>query len=1508
MKNLLLLFVTLLLSQQLFAQTKTWTGTVNTEWNNAANWNPSGIPTSTDNVSITTATNPPVISSGSVAAKSVFINAVGASLTINSGATLTVSSDVATSTVQVFRGTLTNNGTLVVNNANSSVVSNNAALSANNNSNINNAGTMTIDGGVNFAIFMNAGAFNNQTGGTVTATGLDALRLVSAGSGFTNATGATFTGTGTSKSLFMQPGTFTNNGVMTLTGEVEMVIAGSNPTTFNNNACAKLKVTGNFFNNASVSSTNAGQIEIIGNLNNNGTFTNNGVLVASAYPTYNNRRVQINNNAAYNGVITLSTAAGTSTINGIFTDAAAMNSAGTFTAPSTFNASPSLPQGAQTLYANITLSGATSCPYTVPFAYTNTLPVFTTQPTNSPACAGATASFTVDATNASSYQWQRSVDGGSTWGNLTASSTHVGVTTTTLTINNVFSSYGTYLYRCAATGTGGVANSNSATVIVNPTTTPPSTGTITWTGAVSTDWNTPCNWSPASVPTATNDVVINNVSNDPVIGNGTIANTAYLTLNSLSILTVNAGGTLNVRGNGADGMIMNRGTLTNNGTVEVQLAGGGALTTSGIFTTNISTINNGGTLTINATSYPISNATESLLTINNNTAGSILNLTSGASGDGFYDPSSRITLTNVGTVNSNCPSNHGFSSLTNSGTFNITGNFQINTSKNVANQACGKFIISGNYTNFGFSSNAGYVQIGGQLFMSGGFNNNSVLKYSSIAGSPAVTNSNAASVIVNNSPTPIFTYGPTTYNGTVNGIFTDAAATISAGTFTAPNTFVPSIAAGSYTLYAKITPSGGACFFVVPFTYLVLPVFTTQPANTTACAPSAVSLSAMATNANSYQWQISTNSGGTWNDIAASAIYTNVTTSTLNITNTTGLNGNQYRCVAIGTAGNVNSNAATLTVIASTSTPTGTLTWTGAISTDWNLACNWSPASVPTAGNDVVIPNTTNKPTIAAGGVATAKTVEIQSSSSLTIAATASLEVFDVKTISSIAGAMHLVGTATVHNNGSLLFGQTASIAGTCIVNNGTFNNNANATINMKSANNGIDDRSGSTFNNSGNILIGVGGSISSNALFNRSVFNNNSGAEIRVENSQSGITNDNTFANNGNIRAENNPNNAIFNRTGTFSNNSSIVMGSTSSGSGLLNDATFNNNSSGEIVMGSFYNRGDTFNNFGLLSIEHTGGQLLNRATFNNKPCGKAIVKIGNILNDAMASNYTNEGLTQVVGSLNNTSPAVFTNNGTLIYGSVAGTIVSATAPSLIVNNNAASTAIFTYGGTYNGTINGIFTDVAATISAGMFTAPNTFVPAGSLPFGSQTLYAKITPSGGACFYVVPFTFVVPIPAPNFTTQPSSVSLCSSTATSFSVVATNATSYQWQISTNSGGSWANVVASSIYTNVTSTTLNVSNITGLNGNQYRCVATGGGGSTNSNAATLLVNPTNLTLTSPADDINTNAGTKQAQSISATNKLSGAANVVYRAGNAVQLNAGFEAQSGTVFTAQIGGCN
>ena len=121
-------------------------------------------------------------------------------------------------------------------------------------------------------------------------------------------------------------------------------------------------------------------------------------------------------------------------------------------------------------------------------------------------------------------------------------------------------------------------------------------------------------------------------------------------------------------------------------------------------------------------------------------------------------------------------------------TFNNSGTIDIKSGSGIAmqgatmnNLACGKILVAdGGYDNQynSTTTNAGLIYIRYDLPNTNGtFTNNGVLKYGSTTGN-AVINNQPPSVIVNNS-LPIFTYGGT-YNGTINGIFTDAAATISA--------------------------------------------------------------------------------------------------------------------------------------------------------------------------------------------------------------------------------------------------------------------------------------------------------------------------------------------------------------------------------------------------------------------------------------------------------------------------------------------------------------------------------------------------------------------------------------------------------------------------------------------------------------------------------------------------------------------------------------------------------
>jgi trimeric autotransporter adhesin len=79
---------------------------------------------------------------------------------------------------------------------------------------------------------------------------------------------------------------------------------------------------------------------------------------------------------------------------------------------------------------------------------------------------------------------------------------------------------------------------------------------------------------------------------------------------------------------------------------------------------------------------------------------------------------------------------------------------------------------------------------------------------------------------------------------------------------------------------------------------------------------------------------------------------------------------------------------------------------------------------------------------------------------------------------------------------------------------------------------------------------------------------------------------------------------------------------------------------------------------------------------------------------------------------------------------------------------------------------------------------------------------------------------------------------------------------------------------------------------------------------NQSATAFRVHPTNLTLRSPQDDVTSSTPPmrKAVQTITATNQVQSTGSVTYQAGQAVTLLPGFQAKAGSVFTAQIGGCN
>ncbi|WP_353088445.1 hypothetical protein, partial [Flavobacterium sp.] len=161
----------------------------------------------------------------------------------------------------------------------------------------------------------------------------------------------------------------------------------------------------------------------------------------------------------------------------------------------------------------------------------------------------------------------------------------------------------------------------------------------------------------------------------------------------------------------------------------------------------------------------------------------------------------------------------------------------------------------------------------------------------------------------------------------------------------------------------------------------------------------------------------------------------------------------------------------------------------------------------------------------------------------------------------------------------------------------------------------------------------------------------------------------------------------------------------------------------------------------------------------------------------------------------------------------------------------------------TFTGTATAPVVNYWQTTPTGTSTANNAATPLNVTASG--TYYVRAFNSATSCWSTgnVASSAITIVPAVNITTQPVNQSIASAQNTSFSVVATSATAYQWQVSTDNGVTWANLTNTPPYSTVTTATMNITNATfGMNGYRYRCIVSGTApcGAVNSNAGILSV--------------------------------------------------------------------
>ena len=471
-------------------------------------------------------------------------------------------------------------------------------------------------------------------------------------------------------------------------------------------------------------------------------------------------------------------------------------------------------------------------------------------------------------------------------------------------------------------------------------------------------------------------------------------------------------------------------------------------------------------------------------------------------------------------------------------------------------------------------------------------------------------------------------------------------------------------------------------------------------------------------------------------------------------------NGNSNITTNTGVVQNLNGGTFTIT------TNTGLLTtaalsstWTGCTSTDWNTSDNWQNRRIPLATDDVVIPAApANQPILGAGTTALAKSVVVQSGAVLTISSSAALA---VNGTNNVPGSTAFNNFGTIHNNGQLNLGNTASTGehGLSNSNGAIFNNNAGGTITSdRSTVAGL--QNGGTFTNAGGISIGATASVGDYGLVNFATFNN-AGGTITIHRSGLG---------------------GLDNRTGSFTNAGGIIIGATAAVGyyGLRNIATFNNQAVGTITLDrstthGLQNVAGTFTNAGGITIgaiESVGANgIQNAANFANNGC-TGIIRI--------VSNST----------IVNINPGTFTNSGTIIENATGNSNISSNS-GLVQNLN---------GGAFNITTNTGLLTTALTTNLAIAAAPAltintgqtaTLTASGAVSYlwstGETTAAISVSVAGpysvtgtiGGCTSVTSVVLTVNPPVcGTLVVSPLSTTICNGTSTMFT--ASGGTNYLW--------------------------------------------------------------------------------------------------------------------------------
>lgn len=689
LKHLCLLLTFLTLTNAVHAQLSvTWTGVEDNSWINANNWSPSVVPGTGDDVIIPNTTNDPIIAANVVAAVQSVDLATDATLDIASNGSLTLNG--AASDGLLLNGTLNNNGILSIDNCgdNGIEVSNTGTFN-NSASTLIGAGNSAIDILQN-GIFSN-GVIINHASGTIDIekVGRDGIICNNTGN-FTNDGDINLGHTGQAFSIgdegIGNSGTFTNNATGTITidntgsdgidngsggargffnyGTIDI---GQNSSPSNVSGFGLLASIGHFRNfggTINIDGTDAEGVFCTGRLTNTGVINIGQNTRTFASGIYNEGI--INNNTCGEMRVRLTN------------QAPIENESG-----GTFNNNGLLLIDSD--HANIN-NGAFTNNGVINYTSDNEIPnlvnndLLITEGTSTPCIIDNV----VVMGNANNYtpatNWYTD-EGLSVLGAIYDAGSN---TATTVVLNDI------YYFEVVGNG----CTFDVKAPVMEST---PSAATVTWTGGVSTDWEDACNWSPSVVPTAGSDVVIPATSNQPAIGSSTAVAIKSMTIAVGASLNITSAASLNITGVNNIGL-SNSGTITNNGTLEVDDCA------EAIVNEGNGTLHNFGTISVGANG-PLSTSGVNNEGVFTNGAGAALNVDNFTGGTGGYGLRNPGHFTNQGTINIGAISSTGENGIRNrdAGVFTNEAGGEIYIDRTTARSI---------YVTGGFFTNRGTIMVG----------------------------------------------------------------------------------------------------------------------------------------------------------------------------------------------------------------------------------------------------------------------------------------------------------------------------------------------------------------------------------------------------------------------------------------------------------------------------------------------------------------------------------------------------------------------------------------------------------------------------------------------------------------------------------------------------------------------------------------------------------------------------------------------------------------------------